>query len=35
VPHDAVNLGSARARMVVAYSSGNRQTVMLEEGEEA
>lgn len=35
VPHDAVNVGGVVARMVVAYSSGDRQTIMLEEGEEA
>jgi quercetin dioxygenase-like cupin family protein len=27
VPHDAVNRGSSVARVVVAYSSGDRQTV--------
>lgn len=35
VKHDAVNLSSVTARMIVAYSSGDRQTVMLEEGQEA
>lgn len=34
VKHDAVNRGREVARMVVAYSSGDRQTVMLEEGGE-
>ncbi len=33
-PHDAVNVGNVTARMVVSYSSGDRQTVMLEAGEE-
>ena len=30
VPHDALNPGQAPARVVVAYSTGDRQTVMLE-----
>ena len=30
VPHDARNRGQASARVVVAYSTGDRQTVMLE-----
>lgn len=34
-PHDAINKGAVPARMIVAYSSGDRQTIMLEEGEEA
>jgi hypothetical protein len=34
VPHDAANTGAVVARMVVAYSSGDRQTVMLEGGQE-
>lgn len=33
-PHDAFNNGNVTAKMVVAYSSGDRQTVMLEDGEE-
>lgn len=33
-PHDARNVGMTTARMVVAYSSGDRQTDMLEAGEE-
>lgn len=33
-PHDAANRGDVVARMVVAYSSGDRQTVMLEDGQE-
>ncbi len=32
--HDATNPGATVARMVVAYSSGDRQTVMLEAGQE-
>jgi mannose-6-phosphate isomerase-like protein (cupin superfamily) len=32
--HDAVNRGDVAARMVVAYSSGDRRTVMLEGGQE-
>lgn len=32
--HDARNTASATARMVVAYPTGDRQTVMLEEGDE-
>jgi len=32
--HDAVNRGNETARMVVAYSEGDRQTVMLEQGGE-
>jgi quercetin dioxygenase-like cupin family protein len=32
--HDAVNVSNVVARMVVAYSSGDRQTVMLEAGQE-
>jgi quercetin dioxygenase-like cupin family protein len=31
--HDAVNSGTVVARMVVAYSSGDRITVMLEDGQ--
>jgi quercetin dioxygenase-like cupin family protein len=31
IGHDAVNTGSVTARMIVAYSSGDRETVMLEE----
>lgn len=34
VKHDAVNLTGSVARMLVAYSSGDRQTVMCEEGQE-
>jgi quercetin dioxygenase-like cupin family protein len=34
IAHDAVNRGAQVARMVVAYSSGDRQTVMLQEGAE-
>lgn len=34
VRHDARNNGSVTARMVVAYSSGDRQTEMLEAGQE-
>src|SRR5688572_26812941 len=34
VKHDAVSRGGEVARMVVAYSSGDRQTEMLEEGGE-
>ena len=34
VEHDAVNRGAEMARMVVAYSSGDRQTVMCEAGQE-
>lgn len=32
--HDAVNRGTVVARMVVAYSSADRQTVTVEEGQE-
>ncbi|UYO00219.1 MAG: cupin domain-containing protein [Devosia sp.] len=32
--HDALNVGQQTAKMIVAYSSGDRQTIMLEEGEE-
>lgn len=31
VPHDARNVGLATARMVIAYSAPDRQTVFLEE----
>lgn len=34
VEHDAINRSEQMARMVVAYSTGNRQTVMREAGEE-
>ena len=34
VHHDAVNRSTVTARMVVAYSSGDRQTVTVEEGQE-
>jgi quercetin dioxygenase-like cupin family protein len=34
VPHHAVNVGATPARVVVAYSSGDRQTVMCETGQE-
>ena len=34
VSHDAINLGQGVARMVVAYSDGDRQTVMIEAGQE-
>lgn len=34
VGHDAINRGRTVARMVVAYSSGDRQTRMLEAGQE-
>ena len=34
VAHDAVNRGATTARMVVAYSTGDRQTVTLDDGQE-
>ena len=34
VPHDAVNTSDRTARMVVAYPTGDRQIVMLEEGQD-
>jgi quercetin dioxygenase-like cupin family protein len=34
VEHDAMNNGTATARMVVAYPTGDRQAVMLEAGED-
>jgi hypothetical protein len=34
VEHDAINRSEQVARMVVAYSTGDRQTVMRETGEE-
>lgn len=34
VAHDAINRSDKMARMVVAYSTGDRQTVMCEAGEE-
>jgi quercetin dioxygenase-like cupin family protein len=34
VKHDAVNRGERTARMVVAYPTGDRQAVMLEEGDD-
>ncbi len=34
VPHDAVNPLDRTARMVVAYPTGDRQIVMLEEGQD-
>ena len=34
MPHDAFNPGTVPARMVVAYSTGDRQMVALEEGQD-
>lgn len=34
IVHDAINRSGQTARMVVAYSTGDRQTVMCEDGEE-
>ena len=34
VKHDAINRSGQMARMVVAYSTGDRQTVMCEDGAE-
>lgn len=34
VAHDAINRSGQTARMVVAYSTGDRQTVFCEDGEE-
>jgi quercetin dioxygenase-like cupin family protein len=35
VAHDAINAGTSTARMVVAYPTGDRQMVPLEEGEDS
>jgi quercetin dioxygenase-like cupin family protein len=32
IPHDARNIGSVTARMVVGFPTGDRQAVMLEDG---
>ena len=34
VPHDAINSGTSTARMVVAYSTDDRQTTTLDDGQE-